>query len=194
MFDEPTRRASQGNLQGFGDALAGRGADLNQTIQAAPAALRPPRPVMANLSAPRTELPRFFKELGDAARIVAPVSKTNAHLFTDDGQHLRGVLARPAGAEGHDRQEPADAATSATAVAARAAPVPRAHRGVRRATSTPPPTELRGALPTVNRALRDRHAGARGARSQLNDDLQGALGALRGPRQGADDASARCAA
>src|SRR6266545_745866 len=36
MFDEPTRQAVQGNLEGFGDALAARGADINRTIEVAP--------------------------------------------------------------------------------------------------------------------------------------------------------------
>src|SRR6266498_229932 len=36
IFDRPTRIASQENLNGFGNALATRGPDLNQTIQAAP--------------------------------------------------------------------------------------------------------------------------------------------------------------
>ena len=82
MFDAPTRRASQRNLEGFGDALAGRGADLSQTIERAPELFARLGSVMGNLSDPRTDLRSFFKELGDAARIVAPVSRTNAHLFT----------------------------------------------------------------------------------------------------------------
>jgi virulence factor Mce-like protein len=83
MFDEPTRNASQVNLQGFGDGFNGRGADLNETIQRAPGFFGRLRSVMANLSAPDTELKNLFKELGDAARIVAPVSDVNARLFTD---------------------------------------------------------------------------------------------------------------
>ena len=35
MFDAPTRRAAGENLVGFGDALNGRGADINETIGAA---------------------------------------------------------------------------------------------------------------------------------------------------------------
>ena len=128
MFDEPTRRASQGNLQGFGDALAGRGADLNQTIQVAPELFGHLGSVMANLSAPRTELPSFFKELGDAARIVAPVSKTNAHLFTTMANTFEAISRDPQALKVDDLQEPADAARRHP-VAARAAPVPRAHRG-----------------------------------------------------------------
>lgn len=80
-FDEATRRASQRNLQEFGNALAGRGQDLNTAIGELPVLLRNLEPVMVNLSDPRTRLNRFFKELGDAAAIVAPAAETQAELF-----------------------------------------------------------------------------------------------------------------
>ena len=38
MFDEKTRKASQGNLQGFGDAFAGRGEDARPHARGAAAA------------------------------------------------------------------------------------------------------------------------------------------------------------
>ena len=82
MFDEKTRRASQQNLRGFGDSFAGRGAAVGRTVEEAPRLLGHLEPVARNLAEPSTELPNFFKELGDAARIVAPVSDTNARLFT----------------------------------------------------------------------------------------------------------------
>ena len=82
MFDEGTRRASQTNLEGYGNALTGRGPALNETIQAAPGLFRRLTSVMANLNDPRTELRTFFRELGDAARVIAPVSDTQARLFT----------------------------------------------------------------------------------------------------------------
>ena len=175
MFDAPTRRASQGNLQGFGDALAGRGADLNQTIQVAPQLFGHLGSVMANLSAPRTELPSFFKELGDAARIVAPVSKTNAHLFTTmantfdaisrDPQALKSTISESpptlrAGTESLQVQRPFLEHTAALS------------RDLDTAT-----TELRAALPTVNSALRVGTPVQRRSVT-LNDNLQGALGAL----------------
>ena len=48
------RRNSQENLQGFGDAFAGRGTDLNRTIQARPAAsFGSLTPVTRNLADPR---------------------------------------------------------------------------------------------------------------------------------------------
>ena len=82
MFDEKTREASQQNLQGFGDSFAGRGAAVGRTVEEAPRLFGALQPVMRNLADPDTRLPTFFKELGDAARIVAPVSETNARLFT----------------------------------------------------------------------------------------------------------------
>ena len=68
MFDEPTRKASQGNLQGFGDAFAGRGGDVGRTLEELPPLLRALAPVMRNLADPQTDLDGFFRELGDAAR------------------------------------------------------------------------------------------------------------------------------
>jgi virulence factor Mce-like protein len=82
LFDKPTRDASKVNLRGFGDAFTGRGEALGRTIDELPRLFGHLEPVMANLSSPQTDLKDFFKELGDAARIVAPVSNTQAHLFT----------------------------------------------------------------------------------------------------------------
>jgi virulence factor Mce-like protein len=78
MFDEDTRAASQTNLQGFGDAFAGRGASINQAIGALRPLLRDIIPVARNLSSAETNLPRFIGELADAARIVAPAAETQA--------------------------------------------------------------------------------------------------------------------
>jgi virulence factor Mce-like protein len=82
MFDEPTREASQGNLRGFGDSFAGRGQDLGRLIDELPPLFEHLEPVMANLAAPETELDTFFNELADATRVLAPVSRQNAALFT----------------------------------------------------------------------------------------------------------------
>ena len=82
MFDEPTRAAAQENLRGFGDAFAGRGQAVGRTLEELPPLLRSLEPVMATLAESETDLDGFVRELGDAARIVAPVSKQNAALFT----------------------------------------------------------------------------------------------------------------
>ena len=83
IFDTKTRNASRTNLDTFGNAFTGRGISLNETIQTLPPLFRYLTPVAANLANPQTQLARFFKELGDASRIVAPISKTNSQLFTD---------------------------------------------------------------------------------------------------------------
>jgi virulence factor Mce-like protein len=175
MFDAPTRRAAQDNLKGFGDALAARGADLNQAIQVAPQLFDHLQSVMANLNDPQTHLPSFFKELDDTVRVVAPVSKTNAHLFTTmadtfdafsrDPQALKDTISKSpstlhAGTESLRVQRPFLEHTAALS------------RDLDTAA-----TELRGALPTVNSALRVGTPVQRRS-VQLNDALQGSLGAL----------------
>jgi len=81
MFDEETRDAAQVNLEGFGDAFAGRGTSLNTAIGAFRPLLRDIIPVAQNLSSAQTNLPRFIGELADAAAIVAPIAETQAALF-----------------------------------------------------------------------------------------------------------------
>ena len=82
MFDEPTRAAAQENLRGWGDAFAGRGQAVGRTLEELPPLLRSLEPVMATLGEPETDLDGFVRELGDAARVIAPVSEQNAALFT----------------------------------------------------------------------------------------------------------------
>jgi virulence factor Mce-like protein len=83
MFDPRTRQASQEDLGIFGNAFTGRGVDLNRTIGALGPLFSYLEPVARNLASPRTDIARFFRELGDAARIVSPVAETNARLFSD---------------------------------------------------------------------------------------------------------------
>ncbi|HKP89009.1 MAG TPA: MlaD family protein, partial [Thermoleophilaceae bacterium] len=59
-FDEKTRQNSQDALNGFGEAFAGRGADVNEAILSLAPFFRYLAPVMANLSSPDTELDEFF--------------------------------------------------------------------------------------------------------------------------------------
>ena len=82
-FDTPTREASRTNLQEFGAAFAGRGASLNQAIESFNPLFQNLKPVAEILNSPATSLARFFPELADAARIVAPVAADNAEQFTN---------------------------------------------------------------------------------------------------------------
>jgi virulence factor Mce-like protein len=81
MFDERTRRANQANLKIFGDALAGRGVDLNVAIAELDPLTRNLIPVLRNLNAPETDLRGFFRGLGRAAAAVAPVAEQQGDLF-----------------------------------------------------------------------------------------------------------------
>jgi hypothetical protein len=80
-FDAKTRHASQVNLREFGNALAGRGLDVNRLITAFSPLLRDLTPVMTNLSDPRTHLAELFQALDRAAGEVAPVAEQQADLF-----------------------------------------------------------------------------------------------------------------
>ena len=82
-FNEPTRAGIQTNLTEFGNALAGRGQNLNDTIQFAPVLLASLIPVANNLSDPRTRLNNLFPALERAASIVAPAAQTQADLFVN---------------------------------------------------------------------------------------------------------------
>jgi virulence factor Mce-like protein len=80
-FDSPTRTGSRLALSGYGDALAGRGSDLNLAIEGLNPFFRFLRPVMNNLSDPRTGLKEFFKQIGETSAQVAPIARVQADLF-----------------------------------------------------------------------------------------------------------------
>ena len=82
IYDEETRRGVRRNIRGFGDAFAARGIAINQTVAELPRLFGLLAPVTRNLADPRTQIGRFFRELGDAARVVAPLAETQADLFT----------------------------------------------------------------------------------------------------------------
>jgi virulence factor Mce-like protein len=176
MFDAPTRVAAQDNLRGFGDALAGRGADLNATIAQAPKLFGVLSPVMRNLADPRTDLPDFFKELGDAARVVAPISKIDAHLFTTMADTFAAISRDP------DKLRQTIAKSPATLEAGIASMrVQRpflAHTAAFSADLERASVALRGALPAVNRAI---GVGTPVTRSSvgLYGELHDAMGSLQ---------------
>ena len=81
IFDAPTRNASQANLVAFGDALAGRGPDLNVAFGELRPLVERLVPVARNLASPKTGVGRFFRALADTAAEVAPVAETQAQMF-----------------------------------------------------------------------------------------------------------------
>src|SRR4051795_2463346 len=80
-FDDRTRAAGRTNIDEFGTAFAGRGADLNRAIEELNPLFLNLVPVMQNLSDPRTQLSQTVQALGRTARIVAPAAETQAELF-----------------------------------------------------------------------------------------------------------------
>ena len=82
-FDEPTRTAIQANLVEFGNALAGRGPDLNAALGKLPGALEYLQPVMKNLGASDTRFERFIVSISAAAAEVAPVAEQQAEMFVN---------------------------------------------------------------------------------------------------------------
>ena len=150
-FDGRTRTAVQRNLQGFGNALAGRGQSVNTAIDQLPPLLGHLAPVARNLSDRRTQLGRLFREVGRTARVVAPVAATQADLFTRtaitfealsaDTDALKETISRShrafqAGIDSFPVQRPF--LTDSAALARETQPVAR---------------DLRPALPQINDAI-----------------------------------------
>jgi phospholipid/cholesterol/gamma-HCH transport system substrate-binding protein len=81
MFNEPTRKGIQRNLAGFGNALAGRGPQLNEAIGALRGLVEQGEPAAANLAAPSTNFAGFFKALAAFSATVAPVAQQQASMF-----------------------------------------------------------------------------------------------------------------
>ena len=88
---------------GFGDALAGRGSALNDTIASLPALLGYLTPVARYLSDPRTQLTRFLRSLNRLMGTVAPVAPTFARLFTDMATTFAAIFERSERAGRDDR-------------------------------------------------------------------------------------------
>jgi virulence factor Mce-like protein len=177
MFDEKTRAGARKNLTGFGDSFAGRGESLGRLVEELPGLFEHLEPVMRNLSDPGTGLTRFFDELADAARIVAPVAKTQSKLFADmattfeaigrDEQALKDFIAKG--------PETLDVSTDSLRVQRPFlrdfAAFSDDFRGATR--------ELRGALPTVNSAISS-GIGVQRRAVAMNGQLGDAMRALRG--------------
>jgi ABC-type transporter Mla subunit MlaD len=81
MFDEKTRTAIQRNLAGFGNALAGRGPQLNGFFAVLRLAVESGQPALANLVAPSTNFGGFWRALEDLSATVAPVAEEQASMF-----------------------------------------------------------------------------------------------------------------
>jgi virulence factor Mce-like protein len=81
MFDKPTRDAIRQNLAGFGNALAGRGPQLNEALGALRRLAVNGQPVLRTLVAPSTDFAGFWRALEALSATVAPVAEQQASLF-----------------------------------------------------------------------------------------------------------------
>ena len=81
MFDKPTRDAIRQNLAGFGNALAGRGPQLNEAIGALRRAAVSGQPILRKIVEPSTNFAGFWRSLEALSATVAPVAETQASMF-----------------------------------------------------------------------------------------------------------------
>src|SRR5437763_2782382 len=94
-FDDPTRAASRLALEGYGDAFAGRGPDINAALQGLNPFFHFLRPVMRNLNNPRTALKDFFKNIGEVSAQVAAVARVQAQLFAKMAETFAAISSCP---------------------------------------------------------------------------------------------------
>jgi len=81
MFDEKTRDAIRQNLSGFGNALAGRGPQLNEAIGALRRIVVNGQPILRKIVEPSTNFAGFWRSLEALSATVAPVAETQAQMF-----------------------------------------------------------------------------------------------------------------
>ena len=176
IFDERTRENVERNLDYFGTALAGRGAALNRTLDAAPELLGDLPPVTRTLAKPDTGLERLLTETGDLTRVLAPLSDTFAQGFTGMADTFDALSRDPQALRETIERSPA---TLDAGIAA----LPETRPLLRRLAAISDEVrgtagELRASLPAVNRAL----AAGTPVLKRLpafTDDLRGSLRALR---------------
>jgi virulence factor Mce-like protein len=116
MFDQPTRTSIQQNLLEFGNALAGRGVNLNEAIGQLKPLVERLTPVMRNLADPSTGLSNFVSSLSATAAEVAPVAEIQGQLFADLDTTFAAFarVARPFIQESISRSPAAEDAAIAT--------------------------------------------------------------------------------
>jgi phospholipid/cholesterol/gamma-HCH transport system substrate-binding protein len=81
MFDKPTRDAIRQTQAGFGNALAGRGPQINEAVGGLRRFAEVSGAPLRTLAAPSTNFAGFWRALANLAATVAPVAETQASLF-----------------------------------------------------------------------------------------------------------------
>jgi ABC-type transporter Mla subunit MlaD len=187
IFDQATRDAADANVTEFGNALGGRGADVNATLRQLPATLPPLTGVMRNLAAPGTRFDALFKQLEITAATVAPVAGPFAHLNTTMADTWAAIARHPKALRDTISKQPPTLASGTGSLRVQV-PFLREAAALSRdfniATGA-----LRRALPMLNSATRVATAVTPRSRS-LYGNLQSALGALRDLTQAPTTAAA----
>jgi hypothetical protein len=175
-FDPRTRTAIQKDLVGFGDTLAGRGSDLNDTIHSLPELLTHLQSVAGYLSAPGTGLTRFFNGLNSFMAAVAPVAQTNVRLFSEAATTFEALSRDPGALEATIRESPSTLDVSTNSLAAQQPFLSDLATFGR--FMTPATASLRVALPQINPAIEQGTVTLRRT-PVLNSKLQGVMNALK---------------
>jgi len=81
MFDKKTRDAIRQNEAGFGNALAGRGPQINEAIGFLRRTVVSGQPVLRTIVEPSNNFAGFWRSLEALSATVAPVAETQASLF-----------------------------------------------------------------------------------------------------------------
>jgi virulence factor Mce-like protein len=175
IFNTPTRGAIQTNLVGFGDTLASRGSALNDTIASLPSLFYYLQPVAQYLSAPSTELTRFFDGLNSFMGAVAPVAQVNAELFGKMATTFGAIDRNPADLKATIAESPSTEQVSTQSLAVQQPLL------VDLTTfghyMTPATQSLKTALPILNPAL-EQGTQVLGRTPPLNQRLQQTMDAL----------------
>jgi ABC-type transporter Mla subunit MlaD len=150
-FDTATRTNARTNLVGYGSGFAGRGTSLNDAIVSLEPLFRGLRPVTKVLTQTDTRFRRFFPELGDSARIVAPVAAEQASFFTNAGIAFQAISSDPAALQETISEGPPTLETGIRLL-------PRQRPFLRDFTTLsrelrPGVTDLRATLPVLNEAI-----------------------------------------
>jgi virulence factor Mce-like protein len=115
MFNKPTRDAIRQNIAGFGNALAGRGPQLNEAIGALRRAVVNGQPLLRTIVEPANDFGGFWRALEDLSATVAPVAQEQAALFTALDQTFAAFarVSRPFIQETIEKSAPTETAANA---------------------------------------------------------------------------------
>ncbi len=150
-FRPDTREDLQGATEGLGNALAGRGESLNESIRAGAPLLRRLTPVMTTLADRRTRLGRLVRELGRTTAQVAPVAPAAAVALGAGADTFAALDRDPAALAAALERIPPTLAEGTTSL--------RRTRGLLDDTTElarrlrPPSAELTSTLPPIGAAL-----------------------------------------